>query len=48
MLLGGLIGFVTGFTGGMILGQTVGAKKDREEAIKRIKQRGVNPDETRY
>jgi hypothetical protein len=39
LIYGSLIGAGTGFAGGMIIGQKLGAEKDREAAIQRIKQR---------
>jgi hypothetical protein len=39
LVYGSLIGAGTGLVGGFIVGQNLGAQKDREAAIQRIKQR---------
>ncbi|MGH7455542.1 MAG: hypothetical protein ACRENG_29580 [bacterium] len=39
LVYGSLIGAGTGLVGGLIVGQNLGAQKDREAAIQRIKQR---------
>jgi hypothetical protein len=39
LIYGGLIGGGTGLVGGIIIGQNLGARKDREQAIQRIRHR---------